>query len=136
MERFELALITMCVSQGLSQKSKVQLEALRKLADHARNYHEYRSRLRNTAPPAVPFLGELRFAPMIAGFDANGCTYPGLYLTDITFCREGNPSHRTSPKAPEKKLLNFNKYHKLARIVQGMKASCWSDMDRRSRRRL
>ncbi|KAI0688909.1 ras GEF [Earliella scabrosa] len=85
---------------GLPQKAKVQLESLRKLADHARNYHEYRSRLRNTAPPAVPFLG--------------------LYLTDITFCREGNPSHRTSPKAPEKKLLNFNKYHKLARIVQDM----------------
>ena len=35
----------------------MQLESLRKLADHARNYHEYRSRLRNTAPPAVPFLG-------------------------------------------------------------------------------
>ncbi|KAI0632025.1 ras GEF [Trametes polyzona] len=85
---------------GLPQKNKIQLEALRKLADHARNYHEYRSRLRNTAPPAVPFLG--------------------LYLTDLTFCREGNPSHRTSPKAPEKKLINFNKYHKLARIIQDM----------------
>lgn len=43
----------------------------------------------------------------------------GLYLTDVTFCREGNPSHRASPKEPEKKLINFNKYHKLARIVQG-----------------
>ncbi|KIP10219.1 hypothetical protein PHLGIDRAFT_125720 [Phlebiopsis gigantea 11061_1 CR5-6] len=85
---------------GLPQKNRVQLEALRKLADHARNYHEYRTRLRNTAPPAVPFLG--------------------LYLTDITFCREGNPSHRSSPKNPDKKLLNFNKYHKLARIVQDM----------------
>ncbi|KAI0689051.1 ras guanine nucleotide exchange factor domain-containing protein [Cytidiella melzeri] len=85
---------------GLPQKNKLQLDALRKLADHARNYHEYRARLRNTAPPAVPFLG--------------------LYLTDITFCREGNPSHRASPKNPEKKLLNFNKYHKLARIVQDM----------------
>ncbi|EPQ54463.1 ras GEF [Gloeophyllum trabeum ATCC 11539] len=85
---------------GVPQKNKLQLESLRKLADHARNYHEYRSRLRNTAPPAVPFLG--------------------LYLTDITFCREGNPSHRASPLAPEKKLLNFNKYHKLHRIVQDM----------------
>lgn len=47
----------------------------------------------------------------------------GLYLTDITFCREGNPSHRTSPKNPDKKLLNFNKYHKLARIVQGVYVS-------------
>ncbi|PCH40255.1 ras GEF [Wolfiporia cocos MD-104 SS10] len=85
---------------GLPQKNRSQLEALRKIADHARNYQEYRSRLRNTAPPAVPFLG--------------------LYLTDVTFCREGNPSFRPSPSSPEKKLLNFNKYQKLARIIQDM----------------
>ncbi|KAF4617170.1 hypothetical protein D9613_005882 [Agrocybe pediades] len=85
---------------GLSAKYKNQLEALRRLADHSRNYHEYRSKLRNTAPPAVPFLG--------------------LYLTDVTFCREGNPSHRASPTNPSKMLINFNKYHKLARIVQDM----------------
>ncbi|KAJ7442671.1 ras guanine nucleotide exchange factor domain-containing protein [Mycena latifolia] len=85
---------------GLPQKNRSQLESLRRLADHSRNYHEYRSKLRNTAPPAVPFLG--------------------LYLTDVTFCREGNPSHRASPLNPDKKLLNFNKYHKLARIVQDM----------------
>lgn len=80
----------------------MQMENLRRLADHSRNYHEYRSKLRNTAPPAVPFLG--------------------LYLTDVTFCREGNPTHRASPVNPNKKLLNFNKYHKLARIVQGKKS--------------
>ncbi|KAF7299552.1 hypothetical protein HMN09_00960400 [Mycena chlorophos] len=85
---------------GLPQKNKSQLESLRRLADHSRNYHEYRTKLRNTAPPAVPFLG--------------------LYLTDVTFCREGNPSHRPSPMNPDKKLVNFNKYHKLARIVQDM----------------
>lgn len=85
---------------GVPQKHKAQLEALRRLADHSRNYHEYRSKLRNTAPPAVPFLG--------------------LYLTDVTFCREGNPSHRASPINASKKLINFNKYHKLARIVQDM----------------
>jgi hypothetical protein len=45
--------------------------------------------------------------------------YAGLYLTDVTFCREGNPNFRASPGNPAKKLLNFNKYHKLARIVQG-----------------
>lgn len=43
----------------------------------------------------------------------------GLYLTDITFCREGNPSHRASPLAAEKKLINYSKYYKMARIVQG-----------------
>ncbi|KAF8964351.1 ras guanine nucleotide exchange factor domain-containing protein [Flammula alnicola] len=85
---------------GLPHKYKEQLESLRTLADHSRNYHTYRNALRLTAPPAVPFLG--------------------LYLTDVTFCREGNPSHRASPSDPSKKLLNFNKYHKLARIVQDM----------------
>ncbi|KAI0031075.1 ras guanine nucleotide exchange factor domain-containing protein [Vararia minispora EC-137] len=88
---------------GVAAKHKtqiMQLEAARKLADHARNYREYRTALRNTAPPAVPFLG--------------------LYLTDLTFCREGNPSHRTSPIAADKKLINFNKYHKMARIVQDL----------------
>ncbi|KAM6494238.1 cell division control protein 25 [Amanita muscaria] len=85
---------------GVPQKHKTILDSLRRLADHGRNYHEYRSRLRNTAPPAVPFLG--------------------LYLTDVTFCREGNPSHRVSPTNSSKSLLNFNKYHKLARIVQDM----------------
>lgn len=47
-------------------------------------------------------------------------SFVGLYLTDLTFCREGNPSHRASPLEPNKKLLNFNKYQKLARIVQDM----------------
>jgi hypothetical protein len=54
--------------------------------------------------------------------DSNICidsNESGLYLTDVTFCREGNPSHRTSPLAAEKKLINFSKYHKMARIVQG-----------------
>lgn len=83
---------------GVPQKQKLQLDGVRKLADYARNYHEYRSRLRATVPPAVPFLG--------------------LYLTDVTFCREGNTSHRTSPLATDKKLINFSKYHKMARIVR------------------
>jgi son of sevenless len=45
------------IPQGVPQKQKLQLDSVRKLADHARNYHEYRSRLRETVPPAVPFLG-------------------------------------------------------------------------------
>jgi hypothetical protein len=106
------------VLQGVPQKQKLQLDSVRKLADHARNYHEYRSRLRETVPPAVPFLG--------ACSDGDGpniftliLSRSGLYLTDITFCREGNPSHRASPLASEKKLINYSKYYKMARIVQG-----------------
>ena len=117
-----VTLLFTCLIQGLPQKNRQQLEAIRALADHARNYHTYRQRLRTTAPPAIPFLGEYLFTwghcQQLISFAS------GLYLTDITFCREGNPSHRASPKNPDKKLLNFNKYHKLARIVQGMIFIC------------
>jgi len=85
---------------ALPNKSKIVLEAMRKITDHTRNHAEYRSRLRRIAPPAVPFVG--------------------LYLTDITFCREGNPALRPSPKDENWMLINFIKYHKLARIVQDM----------------
>ena len=105
--------------QGLPQKYKSHLESLRRLADHSRNYHEYRSKLRNTAPPAVPFLGISGQFNLFHHTERGS----GLYLTDVTFCREGNPSHRASPINASKKLLNFNKYHKLARIVQGKNPS-------------
>ena len=58
-------LFPLTVLQALPQKNKTLLESLRKLADHGRNYHEYRSKLRNTAPPAVPFLGK----DLLAGSD-------------------------------------------------------------------
>ncbi|KAF8827530.1 hypothetical protein HHX47_DHR4000078 [Lentinula edodes] len=59
---FSVALVsTTTALSGLPQKTKTQLESLRRLADHGRNYHEYRTKLRNTAPPAVPFLDMQRF---------------------------------------------------------------------------
>jgi son of sevenless-like protein len=101
----------------LPAKQRAQLESVRKLADHSRNYAEYRGRLREAVPPAVPFLGDcLRYLPKRRDVLTY---YSGLYLTDLTFCREGNPSYRPAPANPDKTLLNFNKFHKLARIVQG-----------------
>lgn len=75
---------------GLSVKYKVLLEGLRKATEHTRNYAEYRGALRRAMPPALPFLG--------------------LYLTDLTFCYEGNPSTRASKLDPELKLINFDRY--------------------------
>ncbi|KZT60289.1 ras GEF [Calocera cornea HHB12733] len=85
---------------GVSSKYRTKLDELRKVTDYTRNYSEYRSRLRETEPAAVPFLG--------------------VYLTDITFCNGGNPSHRPSPVRSDVQLINFNKYRKLARIVSDM----------------
>jgi hypothetical protein len=69
----------------------------------------------------VPFLGRSRYAGLPYRF-AHART--GLYLTDITFCREGNSDYRASP--PNRPLINFNKYHKLAKIVQGNMALFFS----------
>ncbi|QRW06659.1 Ras guanine nucleotide exchange-like protein [Ceratobasidium sp. AG-Ba] len=86
---------------GLSAKNKARLENLRKLTDHTRNHHEYRSRLRGVHGHAVPFLG--------------------LYLTDVTFCREGNPDKRVAPYDNSRTLLNFDKYRRLAGIADDVK---------------
>ena len=75
---------------GLSNKHRQSLEGLRKVTEHTRNYAEYRARLRAAAPPCLPFLG--------------------LYLTDLTFCSEGNPTHRPSPLDPSMRLINFDRY--------------------------
>jgi son of sevenless-like protein len=72
---------------------------MHELSDHSRNSAKYRQRLRNTVAPAVPFLG--------------------LILTDVTFTREGNGSHRPSPIDPAKMLINFNRYNRLAKIMGG-----------------
>ncbi|KAJ1028753.1 hypothetical protein NDA16_001918 [Ustilago loliicola] len=82
---------------GLSTKYRGMMDQQRRAVEHTRNYAGYRARLRNTTPPAIPFLG--------------------LFLTDLTFCHEGNAPTRPCPSNPEKKLLNFDKYVKISRIV-------------------
>lgn len=69
--------------------------------------------------PLLPLFHSSVCSALIRQATTQYIEFTGLYLTDVTFCREGNPSFRPSPKSPDKKLLNFNKYHKLARIVQG-----------------
>lgn len=58
---------------------------------------QYRARLRETLPPALPYLGSI--------------------LTDLTFCNDGNADTRPSPLAPDKQLVNMSKYYGLARII-------------------
>lgn len=82
---------------GLSTKYRGMMDQQRRAVEHTRNYAGYRARLRNTTPPAIPFLG--------------------LFLTDLTFCHEGNAATRPCPSNPDKKLLNFDKYIKISRIV-------------------
>ncbi|PVF97632.1 ras GEF [Serendipita vermifera] len=85
---------------GISQKHRAVFQEMHDLQDYSRNSARYRERLRRTVAPAVPFLG--------------------LILTDVTFTREGNGAHRPSPADPNKMLINFNRYNRLAKILGDM----------------
>lgn len=75
---------------ALGGKSKATYGTLNKAVSHDRNYAAYRAALRKAQAPCLPFLG--------------------VYLTDVTFCHEGNPATRTSPLDPNLKLINFDRY--------------------------
>ncbi|KAJ3005153.1 hypothetical protein HKX48_000842 [Thoreauomyces humboldtii] len=81
--------------EALSGKHRLTFEALRKAADHSRNYAEYRAYLKRVQGPCLPFLG--------------------VYLTDLTFTEDGNPATRAGPHGP---LINMDKYIKVCRIIQ------------------
>ncbi|GAA5844262.1 hypothetical protein JCM9279_001745 [Rhodotorula babjevae] len=82
---------------GLAPKYRSTFETLRKATDHGRNYAEYRQKVRQAVPPCLPFVG--------------------LFLTDLIFVFEGNRAERPSPADPTLLLINFDRYHKMARIV-------------------
>ncbi|GAA5872340.1 hypothetical protein JCM1840_004132 [Sporobolomyces johnsonii] len=85
---------------GLAPKYKAILEVLRRATDHSRNYAEYRGKIRQTVPPCLPFVG--------------------LFLTDLIFIFEGNRAERPSPVDPSLRLINFDRYQKMARIVSDL----------------
>lgn len=82
---------------GLSAKSMVTLESLRKLMDRNKNFAEYRDTLQKSVTPCIPFIG--------------------VYLTDLTFIDDGMPSmiKRTN-------LINFAKRAKTAEIIWSIQA--------------
>ncbi|SCZ94149.1 BZ3501_MvSof-1269-A2-R1_Chr1-3g01217 [Microbotryum saponariae] len=82
---------------ALAPKYRVLLDQLRKATDHGRNYAEYRATIRQAVPPCLPFVG--------------------LFLTDITMCSEGNPPFRPSPLDSSLRLINFDRFQKMSRIV-------------------
>ncbi|KAI0244026.1 hypothetical protein L0F63_003449 [Massospora cicadina] len=73
------------------------LERLRGITDHTRNYHTLRNHLRVATTPCLPFLG--------------------IYLTDLTFADEGNPTYRPSSRGSAP-IINFSKCQRMARIIQ------------------
>lgn len=81
----------------LPNKTKSAYERITSLLDFGRNFYNYRNSIKNAAPPCIPFLG--------------------LYLTDLTFIESGVPTYR---EVRGKKLINFNKFLKMYKIIHGL----------------
>ncbi|PVU91076.1 hypothetical protein BB559_004289 [Furculomyces boomerangus] len=88
----------------LPRKSEGIIKKLQIATDPSKNYAQYRSVLRKSSPPLLPFLG--------------------LYLTDLTFICDGNPDMRhikTASKDIDIRqkdiLINFDKHYKVAQII-------------------
>ena len=75
---------------GVPTKYLNSLDLLRKATEHSRNYAEYRSRIRDATTTCLPFVG--------------------LFLTDVTFCFEGNGKERISLVDKSIRLINFDRY--------------------------
>ncbi|KAK9238170.1 ras guanine nucleotide exchange factor domain-containing protein [Lipomyces kononenkoae] len=72
---------------------------LKSIIVYEKNYASYRTLLRNTNPPCIPYLG--------------------VYLTDLTFADEGNSDFRTFHADMEESspIINFDKHVRTTKII-------------------
>jgi len=66
------------------------IQQLKLVTSHTSSYKEYRAALRRAELPAIPYIG--------------------IWLTDLTFIEDGNPTY----EVPER--INFSKYRRIAAV--------------------
>ncbi|KAK1057453.1 cell division cycle-related protein [Friedmanniomyces endolithicus] len=77
----------------VNSRTTQTLESMRKLMGSTKNFLEYRESLHKANPPCIPFFG--------------------IYLTDLTFIEDGNPSI-----IKKTQLINFAKRAKTADVIR------------------
>jgi hypothetical protein len=85
------------------KKSKAKFDELKAIVDVDENWKSLRHHVNEASAPCLPFLG--------------------IYLTDLTFIVQGNPSLRQIPGSSSTgtdqaiSVINFDKYAKMAKVV-------------------
>lgn len=85
------------------KKSKAKFDDLKAIVDVDENWKSLRHHVNEASAPCLPFLG--------------------IYLTDLTFIVQGNPSQRQIPGSSSVgsdqaiSVINFDKYAKMAKVV-------------------
>lgn len=92
---------------GLSDKYEELFQYLASIIHPNRNYNTYREKLRD-------FLG----TNLQENLDIPTVPYLSLFLQDLTFVVDGNPSYRSNTKSfLDEKLINIDKYFKITEII-------------------
>ncbi len=91
--------------QGLVPKSKSMYDELEKLTDPGRNMKKYRDRLVICTPPIVPFVRSFLF-------------YLAIYLKDLTFINDGNPSRINDLYNFEKCRMLYSRVNDIALLAK------------------
>jgi len=86
---------------GLHARKIARFHHLSSVMEPTRNFFIYRTYLRQAQGPTLPFLG--------------------LILTDITFCKDGNPIRRAFP-GRSTSMINLVRLHKLSKIMDNVRS--------------
>ncbi|KXN69287.1 ras GEF, partial [Conidiobolus coronatus NRRL 28638] len=85
---------------AVSTQFRTIFDHLNQTFDPKKNFLIYRNKLKDTPPPCIPFFG--------------------IYLTDLTFIHQGNPTYKTPeelPTGPSIEYINFDKFSRLVKVV-------------------
>ncbi len=84
-----------------AEETSAALIDLERLIETDKNHHFYRRRLESATLPCVPYLG--------------------LYLADLTFVEDGNPSFLPSDDESAERLINWEKRRMLGKVLQDVR---------------
>ena len=96
--RFGEFVLRLIILQNVPLKYKNSLDDLRKFVSRDGNFAAYRSLLKQSEAPGIPFMGRI--------------------LSDVVL-QKTVPAFRASPNDPSVKLVNFSRCRSLAAIMAG-----------------
>lgn len=96
---------------SINSKITAVLERLRQLMGNTKNFAQYREALQQANPPCIPFFGGSSCDWSSA--DVMLTCLQGVYLTDLVFIEDGNPS-----TIKQTSLINFAKRAKTAEVIR------------------
>lgn len=96
------------------QKLFDEFTELKTILSPDKNWATYRNMLKEVQPPCIPYLGGSPLCSLLPNQPPH--SFPGTYLTDLTFIEDGNPNYLQTTNG-RTDILNFEKCRKQAVVI-------------------